>query len=634
MIYKRAFSIKRVFSIIFFIFSFFMLLFCGFYIFSFLEYFLSIGFSDLSNLRWNIFSSFFPLYGITYGNGQFLAVGAYGGILNSKDGEKWFLVNSRKKIKSICYGNGLFVASVTGENENKKILDKSFSLVSSDGVKWESSPSLDYPINDIIYVNGKFYAACGSGMVATSTNGKNWNFTYTSSVYDLNSLAYGYNYGKFVAVGEYGTIVESDDGISWNYIGELGESLKDITYGKGKFVAVGDNFNIIVSNDGINWQKSKSFFTTSANNGVNLSSVCYSNGKFISVGEYGYIFSSNNGYEWEEVISLADEKLFLNDVKYVVDRFVAVGDKGLMIMSKNGKSWYYQNPVVDTSFYSLAYGKGIFICGGDNQTIITSNDGINWVLQYQSFQDHLRDIIFANNKFVAVGDNLLIISSNDGIRWNKAFSLKDYSKPSSSESLSTTDSLNKILYSDNLFVSVGNAETVFVSSNGENWKLTHYGKRVNNFVKAAYGNGLLIVLTDTNKLGFSNDFQNFVYKNNVQSINDILFANGKFIAVSDKEEIFVLDNVGKSLVDLEFKRLFKWFYKPYSFKYFIVFCDGNFIIPNYGRIDISKDGKNWRRIWVSDSRELNNLVYKNGIFVGVGDTSSSGFITTLYTKIK
>src|SRR5262245_31447007 len=67
----------------------------------------------------------------------------------------------------------------------------------------------------------------------------------------LSRSAYGN--GQFVAVGSYGTIMTSIDGLSWG-VRQSGTSkhLNGIAFGNGQFVAVGRDA-ILTSTDGVNW---------------------------------------------------------------------------------------------------------------------------------------------------------------------------------------------------------------------------------------------------------------------------------------------------------------------------------------------------------------------------------------------
>jgi hypothetical protein len=68
----------------------------------------------------------------------------------------------------------------------------------------------------------------------------------------INSVAFGN--GRFVAVGDFGTVLTSTDGLSWSVQDPLGgPGLRKVTYGNGLFVSVGDAGTILTSSDGSNW---------------------------------------------------------------------------------------------------------------------------------------------------------------------------------------------------------------------------------------------------------------------------------------------------------------------------------------------------------------------------------------------
>jgi hypothetical protein len=63
-----------------------------------------------------------------------------------------------------------------------------------------------------------------------------------------------YGNGLFVAVGPYGTILTSPDGVSWTRRTSGTSSwLSGVTYGNGLFVAVGMSGTILTSPDGVTW---------------------------------------------------------------------------------------------------------------------------------------------------------------------------------------------------------------------------------------------------------------------------------------------------------------------------------------------------------------------------------------------
>ena len=195
--------------------------------------------------------------GVTYGNGIFVAVGyavgssgnLTGAIFTSSDGITWtarFFGSPINFLLGVTYGDGTFV--VAGEHG---------ILTSPDGITWTSRLS-DNSIGlyGVTYGNGIFVAVGGSGNgttnVMTSPDGITW--TSRSSGSDLLSgVAYGN--GAFVAlVGAYTgtfpppTMLTSHDGITWTarFLGFYGSG---VTYGNGTFVVVGNYGTILQSDD-------------------------------------------------------------------------------------------------------------------------------------------------------------------------------------------------------------------------------------------------------------------------------------------------------------------------------------------------------------------------------------------------
>jgi len=101
-------------------------------------------------------------FGITYGNGLFVAV-SYSGdgnrVMTSPDGITWTSRTSpaNNDWYGIAYGNGLFVAVAGGGSGNRV-------MTSSDGITWTSQTSvaINYWV-DIAYANGIFVAVAFGG---------------------------------------------------------------------------------------------------------------------------------------------------------------------------------------------------------------------------------------------------------------------------------------------------------------------------------------------------------------------------------------------------------------------------------------------------------------------------------------
>ena len=171
---------------------------------------------------------------------------------------------------SVCYGNGKFVAVLSG----------STAAYSTDGITWSAATMPTYSTwYSVCYGNGKFVAVPNDSTAAYSTDGINWTAATLPSNKSWYSVCYGN--GKFVAVsgGSSSTAAYSTDGINWT-AATLPSSANwySVCYGNGKFVAVANSSNTAAySTDGINWME------TTLPNSVKWLSVCYGNGKFVAI---------------------------------------------------------------------------------------------------------------------------------------------------------------------------------------------------------------------------------------------------------------------------------------------------------------------------------------------------------------
>jgi len=199
------------------------------------------------------------LGGVTYGNGQFIAVGGDGYILTSDDGITWNPQNSGTTlcIKDVAYGNNLFVAVTNTASSSECSYGGGFSgakiLTSSGGTTWNQT-SGNYPgFSRVRYVNNLFIAVSSNDMssrkIVTSSDGENWTTRVTGSG-DINTdVAYGN--GIYVLTAWSAAIATSSDSINWTSGNISGYT--SITFASNKFVAVGTNGKLAISNDGVNW---------------------------------------------------------------------------------------------------------------------------------------------------------------------------------------------------------------------------------------------------------------------------------------------------------------------------------------------------------------------------------------------
>jgi len=271
-------------------------------------------------------------YGVTYGNGLFVAVAAFGTgnrVMTSPDGITWTIRASAadNNWNSVTYGNGLFVAVAASGSGNRV-------MTSPDGVNWTIRISaMDNNWHSVTYGNGMFVAVASSGSgsgnrVMTSPDGITWIIRTSAADNYWESVTYGN--GMFVAVSDSGSgnrVMTSPDGITWTIRTSAADNnWYGVTYGNGMFVAVaysGNGNRVMTSPDGITW----TIRTSAADNG--WYGVTYGNGLFVAVaysGNGNRVMTSPDGITWTIRTSAADN--YWESVTYGNGMFVAVSDSG------------------------------------------------------------------------------------------------------------------------------------------------------------------------------------------------------------------------------------------------------------------------------------------------------------------
>jgi hypothetical protein len=308
--------------------------------------------STFGNGMW--FSS--PINAIAYGNNKFVAVGGGGKMAYSTDGATWTAVAD----------STIWQYTYTGWDD-------------------ETYTAAAY-INAIAYGNNKWVAVGGGGKMAYSTDGATWTAVADSTIWDytgtrrddetytatadINAIAYGNN--KWVAVGGYGKMAYSTDGVSWtagaeNVLGteyDMGNSINALAYGSNKFVAVGSYGKMATSTDGTSWTAvSNSTFD------YTITAIAYGNNKFVAVGEGVKMATSTDGTSWTAVSNSTFGNSGINAIAYGNNKWVAVGGgnwEGKMAYSTDGASWTAvssTNSTFDDTINAIAYGNGKFVAG-------------------------------------------------------------------------------------------------------------------------------------------------------------------------------------------------------------------------------------------------------------------------------
>lgn len=236
---------------------------------------------------------------VCFGNGLAVAVGSFGGdniLASSDDGKTWKTAKHEAKyvkyIRGLTFGNGQFLA--LGGDPGSVGLSKPFVMFSKNGLQW--TEPLDIPgkhmLRRAVWGNEKFVAVGDRGRRAVSKDGKEWSEApETKAIDTCTDVAFGN--GVFVGVGLHGLRMKSADGIKWTarQTGEEGEHLNSVVFAGGKFVAVGSGATY-TSSDGEKWERVVN---------ENAPQVAtHSAGVFVGAAWKGRLFSSTDGVKWTE----------------------------------------------------------------------------------------------------------------------------------------------------------------------------------------------------------------------------------------------------------------------------------------------------------------------------------------------
>jgi hypothetical protein len=211
---------------------------------------------------------------------------------------------------------------------------------------------------------------------------------------NLHAIAFGL--GRFIAVGDGGTIVTTVDGLEWQPVDSGAfEGLRAVRFLNNQFVAVGEFGAVYVSLDGFAWWPYPTGFFH------DLNDITFGNGLYVAVGDGGAVMTSPNLLDWDARV-LGNRPLL--GVAFGNGSFVAVGGTmrdeddiaGLILTSPNGQVWSSRNARGILSLHGVEFLNGQFLALGGfdlegggyysnfGPTLLSSFDGANWDIRLWS----------------------------------------------------------------------------------------------------------------------------------------------------------------------------------------------------------------------------------------------------------
>jgi hypothetical protein len=247
---------------------------------------------------------------------------------------------------------------------------------------------------------------------AWAPDGLRWTVGSSGSQADL------YAEVNRLAVGSGGTILTSQDGVTWTpQVSGTTATLRAVTVGP-VYAAVGDGGTILTCPlTGSTWTPAVSG-TTRQLNGV------YSNGTgFVAVGEAGTILTSEDGVAWHAASSGTGQDLACITQASIPGHkmYVAVGKGGTLLTSHDANTWTAQSSGTTEDLNGVTggwtYGVPLIVAVGAGGTVLSSPDSVTWTIGSSGVSADLYAVA-STHVYIAVGAGGAVVTSEDGVQWD------------------------------------------------------------------------------------------------------------------------------------------------------------------------------------------------------------------------
>jgi len=283
-----------------------------------------------------------------------------------------------------------------------------------------------------------------------------WTRTNVGAPVILRGVAYGN--GRWVTVGDNGSIFYSSNALSWSRAQSSAVgSIRALTFGNGRFVAVEganyENFHMfLTSNDGTHWVRTPS--------DLRFENVVFGRGLFIAANPDYVIATSTDGTDWRfEGVQSGAMAIGVSDSLFLSAWYATYA-------SSTGTNWTFLAPPPNaySAFARMAYGNGTFFAlavrASSTEVCYTTVDGSQWT-PGETFPRGFNwgDVVFAHDTFAIAGDTGAIYTSTMGTNWVERVPGQFY-----------TDRFATLTYGNGRLAAVGGDGIVIVSD--------HYGPPV------------------------------------------------------------------------------------------------------------------------------------------------------------
>lgn len=454
---------------------------------------------------------------------------------------------------------------------------------------------------DVVYGNGKYVAVGEYGTIVTSEDGTGWQKQNVDTFHTLWGIAYGN--GIFVAVGSGGTVATSSDGTTWTVRNVGAMTLTNIDYGNGKFIATvsSNKGDLMLSTDGIKWD------FKSAVTPANLRDIAYGGGWFVAVGSSGTRIASKDGETWT-AIAVTDANDSYPKIVYGNDRFILMQHYGAVYRSQAvsssavPSSWTISRQAKGAgieSFNAVTYANGKFLAvDGRNDFYTSSDNGASWVLTDKKSPQQVNKLIYADGRFLFIGNFGSLFTSTDGLNWTDQI-------------VGTRQSVLAVDFVDGKFIAQAAYDAVMTSVDGKVWD-RHVIPSALGVMDLAYGNGIYVIVEWNGNTLVSTDAINWTINERKGTFTQVSYGNGKFVAIGSEGIVWQSTN------GIDWTQVYTVPGGQYR-AYGIGYGAGKFVVVGpKGAVSTSPDGQVWTEQISGTETPLLKVTYGNGKFLAIG----------------
>jgi len=242
----------------------------------------------------------------------------------------------------------------------------------------------------------------------------------------------------------------------------------------------------------------------------------------------GKLFASSG--EYEDVMTFTPRttaSFTFWSVAYGNGVFVAVGAGTTVMTSVNGITWTWGARLPSNTYYNVIFGNGVFVATGyTGGRIYTSSNGLIWSLVYSGIQVPVQRIIYAGGLYVISNSTDTLVSS-DLVNWSDG----------------DTPDVGRIAYGAGKYVAAaGDGSGCYTSLDGLTWNFFSFSKVLTSLISIAYGNGTFVVVgsssgfsTDTEYIFTSTDGENWTLREAPETNDNhgIFYGNGLFVVYAE-----------------------------------------------------------------------------------------------------